>query len=268
MRLYKDVVGVGDIMFFNAGNDNRMISHTVDGKVVICKNKLEEGYARVLTVDERKTCFLVTAEHVVKEMYENMKYLEFVEVLKLYGFKIGFEEPFTRKTLNRDVGERLLYAYKPNGMVVVAQTFTLTLDTVVFEPRLEWVTVYCPNLSVHGVSDKLYKFVNQTRSTNDMTIFELADDTDLNAFSSIMRLMDRINRQLLWPVDEYPWLTARGSEDDLDERSTSIERLASVPESLMIYKGCRFLEEIKNFCKREDRNCMACDCYKVCMCVL
>lgn len=263
---FKSVVDVGDVLFFKAGRDDKMISNTVDGKVVLCTNKIEVGYARVLTVDERKTCVLVTAEHVVKDMYENMTYAEFVDVLKLNGFKIGFEEPFTRHTAKRDVGERLLYAYKSNGVVVVAQTFTLTLDMVVFEPRLGLVTVYCPELSVHGIYGSLEKFVKVTLSSADMTVFELDGGAALKAFSRIMRLVNRMDGNLLWPKDACPCLLAK--EEEGDKRSKSIERLASVPESLLIYKGCEFLKEIKNFCKREDGNCMACDCYKVCMTVL
>lgn len=53
-----------DIILFVKGNNERPIGYTLSGKVILCKNDITLGYAKVKSVEEREKVILVEAENV------------------------------------------------------------------------------------------------------------------------------------------------------------------------------------------------------------
>ena len=99
--LFNEKLEVGDEVLFFEGKKNRNIAYFWDGKVILCKNKISKGYAKITSAEDRGNFFLVTAKHIIKDYYEGISYDEFMKLLPMFGFKIGynleFENPYTKE---------------------------------------------------------------------------------------------------------------------------------------------------------------------------
>lgn len=234
----KLVVGT-DICFF-VGKKNRPVAFMPSGKVILCRHKISIGYAKVTSVEEKSNYFLVDAEHIAKDVYTGIDYEDFMAVLPMHGFKVGFDRKFINPHWGNE--EHQIYAYNmDNYVIIVAETFSWE-----GKGRTEFnrIQVYCPQLP--------YRIVHRCRFAtigfSDMTVFNLAvaDNQKCDLLSWINGLMkDRLKK---WPVNESPsfWTYADDADDELsDEDDNTIVRILEAPlESMEIFKGCKFLEEL------------------------
>lgn len=143
--MFNETLKVGDEVLFFEGKKNRNIAYFWDGKVILCKNKISKGYARVTSVEDRGNFFLVTAEHIIKDYYEDISYDEFMKLLPMFGFKIGynleFENPHTKEDGTHPM-ENQIFAYNLDlGMIIVAETWRLW-----GEETFNSINVYCPHM--------------------------------------------------------------------------------------------------------------------------
>ena len=74
-------IEVGSEVCFFEGKKEKPVAYTALGKVILCKHKIPLGYARVTSVEEREKYYLVTAEHIVRDLYSGIDYNDFIQVL-------------------------------------------------------------------------------------------------------------------------------------------------------------------------------------------
>lgn len=176
-----------EIILIQNGKNNSLISYTEFGKVIIVVNNpsITCGYARVdKVVKEADKYILVEAENIIHDYYDTISYNELKNVLKLHGYKIGFDRPF-------ETGYKFDYqllAYNPsNGVVIVAETYY-------GGKSFNSIKVYCPNVCV------------STRPP----CFSMGDSSmcvlDLCYGRNMKNMLFRINNMIsnpIWPSSEY-----------------------------------------------------------------
>jgi len=239
-----------------------------NGKVILCQYKIPLGYAKIKSVEDRGNYFLVTAEHIVKDVYTGIDYDDFIKVLPLHGFNIGFDQIFTHKyTDDEETQEHQIYAYNlKNNVIIIAKTFTWKGDT---RKGFNSINVYCPQVSVFNFSH----CGCISHGTNTMTVFDLVRGSgDVDLLQWINSIMEGVENPI-WSEDDYPILWTYEDNDTTDEKGNwhlgkkHFQRLLEAPESLKIFNGYKFLKELKVSkvdCKHEDGNCLARNCYNAC----
>jgi hypothetical protein len=114
---------IDDIILIIKGRDNKLISYTDYGKVIIPINQVKVGYAKITeTIKNAEKYILVKAENIILDYYDSILYEEFKEVLKIRNFKIGFDRPFETKYGYGTEHQILAYNLE-NGLIIVAETF-------------------------------------------------------------------------------------------------------------------------------------------------
>ena len=172
----------GTEVIFKEGKNNRPVAFTEEGKVILCKHKIPLGYAKVKTVEDKGTYFLVTADHIdPKDYYYGINYEEFLKVLPLYGFKVGYDIPF--KSPYGEYDERQILAYNlDNHCIIVAETF----DN---KDCFNSINLYCPNLSCFEFYSHMEGF---THGSGALSVFNISFRKCDNTFSVFDRVMKQI----------------------------------------------------------------------------
>lgn len=226
-------IRVGTEVCFFKGKGGRPVAYSDTGKVILCKNKIRTGYARLKTIEEKDRCFLVNADHIVKDIYSGIDYDDFIKVLPLHGYKIGFDHKFKDNTTG--TMESHIYAYNlKTGVVILAETYTPHKIQI-----FNSIYVYLPNVSCHYfIRDPLFVSGNST-----MTKLDLANAYQrYNLLTYIDLILSRHGSINTWPKDASLLLY------NYSERKTNninyYERLLEAPESLCLFKNCDFLKEI------------------------
>lgn len=249
-------VNVGDIIFFIEGKDKRSISHTKNGKVILCKHKIPVGYAEVKTIEDRDRCIIVTAEHTVKDLYSQITYEDFLKVLPLFGYKIGFDRTFINNLENKDFIEHQIFAYNlENKVCIVAETFTGKIfesDKTVVR-QFNKINIYLPSKSIF---DFRYRNILVSQGNDQMTVLNVIDSgyKENNVLEQVQYIMCKVKERkgkITWPQNENPKMWTY-MDDTTDEHGnwilndSTIGRLKLAPkECLQIFEGCSFLDKIK-----------------------
>ncbi len=242
------VLNVGDEVVFFEGRNNKPVAYW-DGKVVLCKHKIPLGYAKVKSVEDKGRCFVVTADHIVKDVYSGIDYEDFLAVLPLHGFKIGFDRPFNHQRNDGSIAvEHQIFAYnEQNKCVIVAETFTWEWTTRI---GFNAIDVYCPQLNVFRYN----RCGLISNGSGNMTVFNLVQVNNhcglLNWVNSQMEDIENPH----WPEKEYPSLwNYEDSNDCYDENGEwnlgkkNLKKLLDAPkEALLVFSGCNWLNELVN----------------------
>lgn len=206
-----ETLKVGDEVLFFEGKNNRNIAYFWDGKVIICKNKISKGYARITSIEDRGNFFLVMAEHIIKDYYEDISYDEFMKLLPMFGFKIGYNLEFKNKHAKEDGThpiENQIFAYNLElGMIIVAETWSIW-----GEKTFNTINVYCPYMN--AFTNPIGLFCGSV----DMSVLNLCniDKSITNVLKNIC-IAQKENVEYasnLWPMDEVPLLFNYSESND------------------------------------------------------
>ena len=246
-EMIKEVVEVGDEICFFEGKNNKPVAYIWTGKVILCKHKIPLGYARVKSVEDRGKFFLVTAEHIVKDVYSGIDYEDFLKVLPLHGFKIGYDKTFEADHFDEGVKiEHQVFAYNlQNRVVIVANTFTRENGRMKFNS----INTYCPNLGFF----KYHRNVHFSNGSADMCCF------DLEYGFNHKDLLDWVNKQMedviaVWPENDYPsmWDYAQHESFDKDGHwnlgEVNLRKLLDAPMEVLkvVFNGCVWAKKLLN----------------------
>lgn len=243
-------VNVGDEICFFEGKNENPVAYTWMGKVILCKHKIPLGYARVKTVEDRGRFFLVTAEHIVKDVYSEIDYEDFIKVLPLHGFKIGYDKPFQVEWKGEEPKtEHQIFAYNlTNHVVIVADSFTLPNGRMKFNS----IDTYCPGLGFH----KYHRNRHFSSGSRDITRF------NLEYGFGCKDLLSWVNQQMegitaVWPKNDYPmlWNYAEARDDETvkyDENGDYVfgklclRKLLDAPVEVLekVFDGCEWAKEL------------------------
>lgn len=251
-------IEVGSEICFFEGKKGNPVAHTVLGKVILCKHKMPLGYARVTSVEEREKYYLVTAEHIVRDLYSGINYEEFIQVLPLQGYKIGFDRTFDHDMDEQGImAEHQIFAYNlQNRVVIVAETFTWEKGGRV---GFNSIKIYLPGISVFtGYRKRTRLFRSGGASITQLDAGSTSYNQD-GILEYVNDLMEREGHGNTWPADEYPsmWTYA---DDDLEYNEdgewtlgkTTLKRLNLAPrECLYIFAGCNWLKDLE---EKEEEN--------------
>lgn len=240
----KEVVEVGDEICFFEGKNDKPVAYVWTGKVILCKHKIPLGYARVKSVEDRGKFFLITAEHIVKDVYSYIDYEDFMKALPLHGFKIGYDKTFEANHFDEGVKtEHDIFAYNlQNHVVIVANTFT-SGDRMIFNS----IDVYCPGLNwANYHRNKLF-----SSGSGTICNFNLVHGYRLEG------LLDWVNKQMegvtaVWPEKEYPSMWTYEEHESYDEEGNwnlgkrSLEKLFDAPIEVLevVFKDCNWAKDM------------------------
>ena len=237
---------VGDEVVFFEGKKNKPVAYMWDGKVILCKHKIPLGYAKILTVEDKERYYLVTAEHIVKDVYSEIDYDDFIRVLPLHGFKLGYDKTFQANHWDEGIKtEHQIFAYNPeNKVVIVANTFTTR-----GRQKFNTIETYCPGLNIFNYNRN--KTVSHGSSL--LTVFDLERGYSLSDLLAwVSKQMDGVDS--VWPKNEYPSLWTyedKGSYDDNGNWNlgkSNLKKLLDAPIEVLnvVFKGCNWAESLIN----------------------
>ncbi len=238
--MFKIDYEIGDVILLVRGKNNTVIGHTPAGKIILPKNKVKLGYAKILTLEEKEKCIICELENVVKDYYYEIPYEEFLKVLKLNGYTIGFNISFQSPYEYGE--ERQVFAYNLNiNTVVVAETYG--------KKSFNSINVYCPNMN--GLELRWNIFYH---GGSNMSVLELCNErgSQANLLQSINSMMLHIKetKGILWP-DNEPLELWNYADSRYDENNSwnlwesTIDRILLVnPEIDSIFKNCKRMQPI------------------------
>lgn len=247
MEMMREELMVGDEVVFFEGKNNKPVAYTWFGKVILCKHKIPLGYAKVLTVEDKGNCYLITAEHTVKDVYSGIDYDDFLQALAPHGFVLGFDKIFEADHYGEGIKtEHQIFAFNPkNKVVIVANSFTTG-----GRQKFNTIEAYCPGLNIFAYHNSRNSLVSHGSAL--LTVF------DLERGYGHSDLLVWVNKQMegvdsTWPSKEYPSLWTYEDHESYDENGEwnlgkkNLKKLLDAPASaLLIFEGCNWLNDLVN----------------------
>lgn len=169
----------GTVVLVKEGKGKRPVAFTFEGKVILFKNSVKLGFARITSIIDKGNCFLCEAENIVKDYYQDIPYEEFLEVLKLKEYKIGFDIPFKYK----EYEERQLLAYNLDyNTIIIANTFKGNFNSI---------NVYCPNLPIFTFFRSLF-----SHGGGNLSVLELCHSGNISfPLECIHEEMEKVKKE-------------------------------------------------------------------------
>lgn len=235
-------VQVGDEIVFFEGKNEKPVAYCEFGKVILCRHKIPLGYARVTSVEDKGRYFLVTAEHIVKDLYAGILYDDFIKALPVQGYEIGFDRIFKNESGGEIYDEHQILAYnKEIGTVIVAETFSAWGDR-----RMNSIYVSCPNMDIGSVMKNRYFH----SGGGYMATLNLAHNTgnDYDLLKMVEHLVGCDGAR--WPDNAHLYLwTYADKETSLNgERlslwESTICRIYAAPELMNMLRNCDFMIKV------------------------
>ena len=233
-----------DIILFVKGNNERPIGYTLSGKVILCKNDIALGYAKVKLVEERKKVILVEAENVLYDYYNGMNYNDFLKLLQIFNFKIGYDLPFIYHSYEGrdengnkiyvDKNEHQIFAYNLDyNVVIVAETWN---NSNTFNS----IEIYCPNINGHKIGDIMLRSGTSKMALFDITFYVY----HIPPLHYIMKKMQMVSKE--WPKNESICLWHYADERDENNLwDKTIDRIFLAPAEVdEIFKNCERMKPI------------------------
>lgn len=202
----KENCKVNDIFLIRPGKDDKLITYTELGKVIIPVNKINKGYAKVTEIVKiAEKYILVKMENVIKDYYDKIPYEEFKKVLKINGFKIGFDRPFETQ-YEYGIEHQILAYNLNNGIIIVAETFygSKTFNSI---------EVYCPNVNGLGLRNPL-----MSSGSYNMTKLNLCRGTN---FEFPLQKINKMVKDKIWNSDNDIQLWTYADTDNYTEYTSS-----------------------------------------------
>jgi len=234
--MFKFDYEVGDTILLVEGKNNRIVGYTPTGKVILPINKVKTGYAKILTLEEKEKCILCKMENVVKDYYDGISYEEFLTVLELNGYKIGFDIPFQSPYEYGE--ERQIFAYNLNiNTVIVAETFY-------GKKSFNSIDVYCPNMDGLRLRSNIF-----SHGGCNMSVLSLCQANLLESINNSMLNIKEI-KGILWHKDEsislWNYTDRREDENGVwNLWDTTIDRILLADKEVdSIFKNCERMKPI------------------------
>lgn len=238
---------IGNIVRFIEGKNDKSVAYTDYGKVILCDHKIKSGFAKIESVLDKGNCFIVTAKHVLKDLYPEIDYDDFIETISLFDYKIGFDRVFISSYTKFE--EHQIFAYNLNSKVcITAETITLSDKC-----KLNSIYIYLPSKSIFDFSIRdrniSYGGINLTVLTASHRAFNALEYTD-----NIMKNVKEKRGDIKWPKDKYPSLATyedRLSDEEyecgvsLTKKCLQRLKLDNSKGYLEIFEGCDFLKYLK-----------------------
>lgn len=243
----------GDIVRFVKGKKNRNVSYTLTGKVILCKHQIQIGYAKIKTVENNEKYFLVTAEHVVHDLYPEISYEEFLEVIEKHGYKIGFDRRFKRRKLSENdisTNEHQVFAYNSTiSTCIVATTVTIEGD----EQHFNYINIYLPFATISDFrrnhlfnnGNSVMVVLDAVRTTYSLLLYPL----DYIKTYMENRVLRKFDGHIPWHKDERPSFICY--DDNISSENEYLdlfyERMAlATNDALEMFKGCDFIKKLES----------------------
>lgn len=110
----------GDVFLFLKGRDDKVLSHSLAGKVIFSRKPIKPGYYIVNNVEDKKSIVLCDTTEIIVDSFKGIDYDTLLKVLVKHNFKIGFDREFE---YNNGI-EHQIFAYDlDTKMVIVAETW-------------------------------------------------------------------------------------------------------------------------------------------------
>lgn len=239
--MIKTNLSIGDTILLVNGKNNRVIGHTMVGKIILPVNEVKAGYAKVLSVQEKEKCVLCELQNVIQDYYYGITYEEFLKVLGLHGYKIGFDIPF--QSPHGYGEEREIFAYNLDiNTIIVAETFY-------GKKSFNSIKVYCPNMNSLKFRWNIFQ-----HGGGSMSVLDLCIETGSQA-----NLLEKINEKMLkikkdkgveWNGNDIPALW-NYSDPRYDENGvwnlweSTIDRILLADKEVdVIFKKCKMMEHV------------------------
>lgn len=244
---FNDKLEVGTVICFVTGKKEKPVSYTSSGKVILCRYNIPLGYAEIKTVEDKGNYYLVTAVHIIKDLYPGINYEDFVKVVPLFGYKIGFDRTFINPHWNNE--EHQIFVYNlDNKVCIVAETFTKEgRGSIEFNS----IKIYLPGKCIFDLrKNRLVSHGSACLTVLD-ACYSFSEIGILDYVSGIMNDVKKKKGEIKWPQDESPslWTYEDKSTDDNGNwilGDTTIQRLRLAPsECLSIFEGCDFLKKLQ-----------------------
>lgn len=187
MRNFNETLNEGSVVLVKEGKKENPIAFTFEGKVILFKNPIKVGYAKITSITDKGNYFLCDAENIVKDYYKDIPYEEFLEVLKLKGYKIGFDISFEHEGHE----ERQVLAYNLNyNTIIVAKTYRQSFNSI---------NVYCPNLSIFTFFRSIF-----SHGGGNLSVLELCNSKISCPLEQIHEEMEKVKRKkgICWAESE------------------------------------------------------------------
>lgn len=170
-----------NILLFKRGRNDRAIAHSIDGKVVLSRDRnITPGYYRVTNVEEKSNVIICNAERELFDYYNGITYAEFLKLLDKYGYKIGFFRDF-ESDLEEKTFEKQIFAYNVDTKVFI-NACTINNGTTLVN-----IDVTCP---LNGFEVAEHPLI-YARSSKDVVLSFGRFREGLKPFQYIERLMER-----------------------------------------------------------------------------
>lgn len=249
-------INKGDIILLQIGKQDKPVGFTDTGKVILpTKNsKVKAGYAKINSVTEMEKYILCDMEIVDQDYYSGISYEEFLRVLPIHGYKIGFDRTFKSKW---GYDEHQIFAYNLEyNTIIVAETIMRANENISNDRQIfNSIDVYCTNVNVFNLIN--WKIIES--GSDSFTHFNLCNalpyQSDL--LQRINDLMEKIKitEGIKWPQNESPHLWTYSDinrvnrhiddAEHVDLWESTIDRiLLAPPEVDQIFEGCERMKPV------------------------
>ena len=182
---------MNDIVRFTKGNKNDFIARNNSGKIILSKNRIrKEGYYKITDSEETEKYILASTKRIPYDYYPEIDYEEFLKVLDVNGFKIGFIEDFHYKSDTHEGNEHLVFAYDlSTNLIIVVETWNNGESMINTH-------LYCPGYTHHNkLTVKQIKDTSVLRlDVNDISE-SIAQNMSNNKFIDFYsKTLEKINR--------------------------------------------------------------------------
>lgn len=191
---------VGNVIKAKIGKNSQLIGYDDCGKVVILNGEeLEEGYVKILSIEEKSNCYIASAENVIQDVYRGIDYKTFLKVLEIRGFKVGFDRIF-------DGSEHQIFAYDlKTGMYIVAETFGKA-------SCFNSIDLYIPNVDTACFKTPAYTLFSTIDSSGDSVSTSLTGKYASLEF--MQKIVAKYSKSPVWKKNTRPWLWTYCEEND------------------------------------------------------
>ena len=179
---------INDLILIKEGKNNNKIAYCENGKIILFKNKIKCGFAKIDNIiSEKDNYVLVKAHNEINDYYYGINVEEFKKALTLNSFTIGYEYEFNYKGRK----ECQIFAYKKeNGIIIIADSFD---NKTCFNS----IDVYVPNLNCMNIENNILYM-----GSSKISVFNLCHD--ISNRNLWLRYFSNYKTNPIWPENETP----------------------------------------------------------------
>lgn len=247
--VFKDIE-IGTEVIFKIGRGDKPVAFSIYGKAILCKHKIPLGYAKIKTFEDKGRYYLVTAEHIIKDLYEGITYEEFIKVLPLHGYKVGFDR-LLKDSENRTLHQ--IYAYHPDLKVcIICNTLDIEFGVKNHSEASQMCAIkaYLPNVGFGDLNR--YSRYDVYAQSSGMAIINGSSSSVSSLLKSIYDTMHEWSN-IKWPIREYPDLITIYDDYTDDSQFDTVSIFAQnieackFDEAFSIFKGSQLYASLVDY---------------------